>query len=322
MKCSVIIPVYNASKTLHRCVDSILAQSFTDFELLLINDGSKDDSGVICDEYAAKDSRVRVFHKENGGVSSARNVGLDNAKGEWIAFIDVDDWVELDYLASLLRYQDADIVLSTCVEHYQDGGVHKTIKENDFQETFKGIGKVLSECLHITGICAPWCKVFKRNLIELHNIRFSEAISYGEDWMFNLQYLQHIQSIGVSGQPFYHYYFSDTGLTGRSLSFEEIDTPLAYICTSFKIIEERYHFISAEREMINVMDILSKYHISSIGYIQLYKDIKALSARDYLNIILRKNKLGLLGRFVKMCFLFRMHILLSITYFVTKRFPF
>lgn len=83
-KISVIVPVYNTEKYLHRCVDSILAQTFTDFELLLIDDGSTDSSGAICDEYAQKDSRVRVFHKENGGASSARNLGLDNATGEWI----------------------------------------------------------------------------------------------------------------------------------------------------------------------------------------------------------------------------------------------
>ena len=84
-KISVIIPVYNAEKTLHRCIDSILAQTFSDFEVLLIDDGSKDKSGEICDEYARKDSRIKVCHKENGGVSSARNMGLDNAKGEWIS---------------------------------------------------------------------------------------------------------------------------------------------------------------------------------------------------------------------------------------------
>ena len=90
-KISVIVPVYNAEQYLHRCVDSILAQTFPDFELLLIDDGSKDRSAEICDEYAWKDERVRVFHKENGGVSSARNLGLDKAKGEWVSFVDADD---------------------------------------------------------------------------------------------------------------------------------------------------------------------------------------------------------------------------------------
>lgn len=103
-KISVIVPVYNTEKYLHRCIDSILAQTFTDFELLLIDDGSKDNSGTICDEYAAKDSRVRVFHKENGGVSSARNLGLDNAKGEWISFVDSDDYTDSYFLENFELY--------------------------------------------------------------------------------------------------------------------------------------------------------------------------------------------------------------------------
>ena len=98
---SIIVPVYNTEKFLHRCIDSILTQTYTDFELLLIDDGSKDSSGTICDEYAAKDVRVRVFHKENGGVSSARNMGLDNARGEWITFVDSDDWIDDNYLEAL-----------------------------------------------------------------------------------------------------------------------------------------------------------------------------------------------------------------------------
>ncbi len=108
---SVIVPVYNAEKTLRRCVDSILSQTFTEFELLLINDGSKDNSGVICDEYARKDSRIRVFHKENGGVSSARNVGLDNLRGEWVTFVDSDDYVENKYLGVFYDNKKADLLV-------------------------------------------------------------------------------------------------------------------------------------------------------------------------------------------------------------------
>ena len=93
MQISIIIPVYKAEKYINRCVDSILAQTFTDWELLLINDGSPDNSSSICDLYAARDSRIKVFHKENGGVSSARNLGLEKATGEWITFVDSDDWI-------------------------------------------------------------------------------------------------------------------------------------------------------------------------------------------------------------------------------------
>ena len=105
---SIIVPVYNTEKYLHRCIDSILAQTFTDFELLLINDGSKDNSGKICDEYAAKDSRVRVFHKENGGVSSARNLGLNEAQGKWIYFVDSDDTLQLYALQELVNWINND----------------------------------------------------------------------------------------------------------------------------------------------------------------------------------------------------------------------
>lgn len=90
---SIIVPIYNAEKTLRRCIDSILSQTFSDWELLMIDDGSTDQSGTICDQYAIKDKRIKVFHKKNGGVSSARNLGLDNARGEWITFVDADDQI-------------------------------------------------------------------------------------------------------------------------------------------------------------------------------------------------------------------------------------
>ena len=109
---SVIVPVYNAENYLHRCIDSILAQTFTDFELLLINDGSTDNSGEICNAYAQKYPCIRMFHKNNGGVSSARNLGLTKANGEWIVFVDSDDWIEPHYLNVL--YQNGKYDLVTC----------------------------------------------------------------------------------------------------------------------------------------------------------------------------------------------------------------
>ena len=114
---SIIVPVYNAEKYLNRCIDSILSQTMTDFELLLIDDGSKDDSGRICDEYSEKDARVRVFHKTNGGVSSARNLGLDNAIGDWITYVDADDRCSYEYLEHLLSKVDegTDLIISYAV---------------------------------------------------------------------------------------------------------------------------------------------------------------------------------------------------------------
>ena len=120
-KISIICPIYQAEKTIHRCVDSVLSQTFSDFELLLIDDGSSDASGVICDEYAIKDQRVKVFHKDNGGVASARQMGIDESSGGYTIHIDSDDWVEPCMLSDLYDYAlkyDADIVICDFIVDY------------------------------------------------------------------------------------------------------------------------------------------------------------------------------------------------------------
>lgn len=115
MLITVIVPVYNTERYLRRCIESILSQTYDKFELLLVDDGSKDASGRICDEYAGKDLRVRVFHKSNGGVSSARRLGLDNARGEWIAFVDSDDCIDEHFLSVMTENMspDVDLIISS-----------------------------------------------------------------------------------------------------------------------------------------------------------------------------------------------------------------
>ena len=140
-KISVIVPVYKAEKYLQKCVDSILGQTFRDFELLLIDDGSPDGSGAICDEYAKKDSRVRVFHKENGGVSSARNKGIDEAKGEWISFLDADDYWTESHLSDTIEL----------MRLFPQCGLYATARWNDYPQNKRS--KIL--------FCAP---VFDANV--------------------------------------------------------------------------------------------------------------------------------------------------------------
>lgn len=123
---SIIVPVYKAEAYLHRCLDSILAQTFTDWELLLVDDGSPDRSGVICDEYAAKDDRIRVFHKENGGVSSARQKGQDEAQGEYTIHADPDDWVEPTMLEELYKKAKADDADMVICDYYMNDGENQT----------------------------------------------------------------------------------------------------------------------------------------------------------------------------------------------------
>ena len=194
-KISVIIPVYNAESTLRRCVDSVLAQTFTDFECLLINDGSKDRSGEICDEYAARDSRIRVFHKENGGVSSARNVGLDNATGEWIAFVDSDDWVGEKYLESFSEYLDADLIIGG----YMRVKNNEILNDNYWDFIPEGLyysrEKFLESNLSLRVFRVPWAKLFKRSIAE--NLKFDIKIRVGEDSIYVMEYLSNITSLRV-----------------------------------------------------------------------------------------------------------------------------
>ena len=193
-KISVIVPVYNTEQYLRRCIDSVLAQTYQDFELLLIDDGSTDSSGAICDEYAARDSRVRVFHKVNGGVSSARNVGLDNARGEWVTFVDSDDYIEENFLKSFEGNLDADLVVGNTVLITLPAGnrtKHHCIPFGCYKDIEHFISSYLSESI----LRVPWGKMYKTG--HLSDLRFNENVRIGEDLIFNLQYFQNVLKISV-----------------------------------------------------------------------------------------------------------------------------
>lgn len=201
---SIIVPVYNAEEHLRRCVDSILVQTFSDFELLLIDDGSKDGSAAICDEYTVKDSRVRVFHKENGGVSSARNLGLDNAQGEWIAFVDSDDFIPTGALLNLLSNDNEDLIIGGYKNHFEDellnlntvSSVNRSVDFNTF----------LSLSINTSLLRTPWCKLFKKEIIDRANLKFDNTLVFGEDTVFVTSYLLHCKSIRNCNKYCYNYY--------------------------------------------------------------------------------------------------------------------
>ena len=209
-KISVIVPVYNAGEYLHRCVDSILAQTFTDFELLLVNDGSKDNSGVICDEYAARDSRVCVFHKENGGVSSARNLGLDNAKGEWITFVDSDDYILPAFLTTFvdLCKSNPDLCIQGIVPNYEISSEYKIT-----QSSFNYNGNVkdyllLNNCQMAGSLCN---KLFNNSIIRNSKLQLNELFKFREDEEFLLRYISNSQNVAASEKGAYVYMVPNWG---------------------------------------------------------------------------------------------------------------
>lgn len=197
---SIIVPVYNIEQYLPRCIDSILNQSFADFELLLIDDGSKDKSGAICDEYAAKDSCIRVFHKENGGVSSARNLGLENARGEWLSFIDGDDEITEGYFNIRQEHEGVDVIIKPyCVEN-ADGRV--TCHNNELS-ILTGKDKIFRYYVQKRNN-ALWDKIIKRKTVETK--RFNTNVSIGEDFLFFLSVLPNVKSIAFDDTGSYRYF--------------------------------------------------------------------------------------------------------------------
>ena len=205
---SIIVPVYNSEKYLCRCIDSILNQTFSDFELLLIDDGSTDGSGIICDEYAKKDSRIRVFHKKNGGVSSARNLGIDNAKGEWITFCDSDDWVYPNWLENYDVYYNSNYDLIS--QGFETDKPLFGIGENKGKYTYyvefdNEISKVIEQYNKSETIGFLWIKLFKSEIICKNNMLFDERLKRGEDHVFIFKYL--LKSLKIKGitNIGYHY---------------------------------------------------------------------------------------------------------------------
>ncbi len=212
---SVIVPVYNVEKYVGRCIDSILNQTFTDFELILVNDGSTDNSGVLCDKYAKSDDRIKVIHKKNGGVSSARNIGIDNAVGDYIMFVDSDDYIDKKMLEDMIKYRDSDIIISGL--KYLDVNCNMICDNNYLQFTDITLELFLKE--HYINmdekyiLSGPCNKLFKQSVLTKFVIRFNENISIFEDGLFVNEFLIKCKSITNINRSYYNYIqYSDNNL--------------------------------------------------------------------------------------------------------------
>lgn len=207
-KISIIVPVYKVEKYLRRCLDSIVAQTFTDWECILIDDGSPDNSGKICDEYAEKNARFRVIHQENAGVSAARNAGLDVAKGEWIGFVDSDDWICETYLNILYKNaieNNADMVIAGCIRTDGKKEFGKYVPVNGWLNIPKDFAMNMQ---------SPWGKLFKREICEENKFRFPINISVQEDLYFNFLFLITTKKIyGIADTPYYYFGHDESTLS-------------------------------------------------------------------------------------------------------------
>ena len=225
MKVSIIVPVYNAQESLRRCIDSVLGQEFQDFELLLTDDGSQDESGVIIDEYAKKDSRVCVVHKKNSGVSDTRNQALDRAKGEYIQFLDADDWISSDATKLFVRKAEetnADMVIS---DFYRVVGKHISVKGDIDTEdvmTRQEYGDRMMENPADYYYGVIWNKLFRREILEKYHLRMDRDISFCEDFIFAMDYILHCERIVALNAPTYYYVKTEGSLVAKGMNLKKI----------------------------------------------------------------------------------------------------
>lgn len=222
---SIIVPIYNVEKYLRRCIDSILSQTFISFELLLIDDGSTDASGAICDEYALVDRRIHVTHQINRGVSAARNVGLDKSVGKYVCFVDSDDWVTSDYLATLMeQVQGFDVLFFGFFLRYNDeSSMSLSLRRQCAVNEIEKEQLMLSLCKNDIGynvLGYAFDKIFRRNLIEKYNLRFDENICLGEDEIFALAYCLKAQYLKVIPDVLYYYSPRVGGLASQKESYK------------------------------------------------------------------------------------------------------
>lgn len=259
MRVSIIAPIYNTEKYLRECIDSILAQTYTDFELLLVNDGSTDKSGEICDEYAEKDSRIRVFHQLNSGPSAARNLGLEYAKGEWISFVDSDDYVGINFLNIFNNDYSEEVLFFSPIQVFEDGN---TLCRKSIPISVIGREKLENKIYTLKYGSVEdifgWtvAKFYRKSIIDEYNIRFVETLVFREDEIFTMDYFKHIQSMRILDEPLYYYRIRKTGLTAHGM----LDSDYMRLPEN---IERNLPFFKNEKLIAKEKQRIADYHIEA-----------------------------------------------------------
>lgn len=286
---SIIVPIYNSSDYLVKCITSIVKQSYKDIEIILINDGSKDQSGQICDSIATLDSRIVVIHKENGGVSSARNRGLEIASGDWITFVDSDDYIDSDFVANMIALSNYDFVAS----HIKAEGWKewKDIPLEDKAWERNYLGAFLQDNLNRLNFMV--CKLFKKSIIDDICLRFDETISYGEDTLFVYQYLKHINSAATISRASYHYNcFNNSSLSKKVVPWDDIDYTINKVCRAIDELDSQFTCDNRYARNIIVNNYLSSYIQSlsqSSSFKNIYISLKKVSRNTYCLMLMKDN---------------------------------
>lgn len=249
---SAIVPVYNVENYLKQCLESIINQTYQHLEIILIDDGSLDNSGKICDEFASRDARIKVFHKKNEGVSSARNTGIENASGKWIAFIDSDDWIEKEYFETMMNYaksEDASVVL--CAYNKIWGNEVEKINVNSEKKEYNANEYLIKTLNPQTGFGFCHMKLIKKECIG--DLRFNQNLVVGEDALFNIQLSKNIKKAFFCDSEIYNYRNNSNSVVKRydqnyaNKYLKSMKVNKDYLLKNYKeteILQNYYNFVA------------------------------------------------------------------------------
>jgi len=304
-KVSIVIPVYNAEKYLNRCLDSIVNQTYTNLEIILINDGSRDKSLEICNEYQRKDSRFKVITKENGGVSSARNLGIKESTGDVLTFIDSDDWIKSDYIEKSIKFFDrynCDLLKT----NYSVIDENKEYIRYKYDDNFCKISNDrMKEILCVEGMFnCVWATFYKNSIIKNNNMEFDKKFIFGEDLMFQVINYKYFKNIYWINNPGYFYFNIGSGASRNkamqhlikvSSDIFEVYKYLYSLCqnkkilcnTMFRLINNNLKCIINQnpikyKEFKNIISEIFNFRFNEINM----KDIKNLNNENILNKML------------------------------------
>lgn len=215
---SIIVPTYNSENKIQKCINSILNQSFKNYELIIINDGSTDNTEQICRELSFKDKRIKLYNKENGGVSSARNYGLERCIGDYVTFIDSDDEITTNYIETLINYKNYDLVITSFMNKFSE--FHLKECQYEYKELSENLNLIINHPFLLYCVCG---KLFKGSIIKQNNILFDKNLKLYEDTIFTLNYFLHCNNIKILSYKGYLYNGEWGGINKYTLTLDEVN---------------------------------------------------------------------------------------------------
>lgn len=276
---SIIVPVYNSERYVYECVDSVLKQSYTDWELILIDDGSSDNSAEICKKIALSDKRIHCICKQNGGASSARNMGLNYAKGDWIIFLDIDDIILPQYIESFMAYREYDFVVGGFTKWSKNSNKIFNVETPEFY-TISKMNYDLINCksndCHINVLYHICGKMFRKDIINSNNMRFDESMKLAEDTCFNIEYFCHCNTLCLICNS--DYYYRETNSQGKyTMNYNSYSMHMNRFSLSLNLFYQHYSYrldIIKKQIEIAFLNAINEYICSNNGTYHDFCNVK------------------------------------------------